>query len=60
LIVPSGISFSIHISFIVKLNEINTISPKEITVLNEKVPVGRTYYQNLLNGIQKLGSNGVD
>jgi len=50
----------IHKSYIVNLNDIKTISPKEVTVLNEKVPVGRTYYQTLINGIQKLGSNGFD
>lgn len=50
----------IHKSFIVNLNEINTISPKEVSVNNQKVPVGRTYYQTLINGVNKLGSNGFD
>ncbi|MEX2511664.1 MAG: LytTR family DNA-binding domain-containing protein [Cyclobacteriaceae bacterium] len=59
-LLPDDLFIRIHKSFIVNLNEINTISPKEITVLNEKVPVGRTYYQHLINGIQKLGNNGMD
>ncbi|WP_317047760.1 LytR/AlgR family response regulator transcription factor [Pleomorphovibrio marinus] len=59
-LLPSDLFIRIHKSYIINVNEINTISPKEITVLEEKVPVGRTYYQNLINGIQKLGSNGID
>lgn len=57
---PTRQFLRIHKSYIVNLNDIKTISPKEVTVLNEKVPVGRTYYQTLINGIQKLGSNGFD
>jgi DNA-binding LytR/AlgR family response regulator len=59
-LLPDNLFLRIHKSFIVNLNEINTISPKEVTVATEKVPVGRTYYQTLINGIQKLGSNGID
>ena len=59
-LLPDNLFLRIHKSFIVNINEINTISPKEVTVSTEKVPVGRTYYQNLINGIQKLGSNGID
>ncbi|SEJ78395.1 LytTr DNA-binding domain-containing protein [Cyclobacterium xiamenense] len=57
---PTRQFLRIHKSYIVNLNDIKTISPKEVTVLSEKVPVGRTYYQTLINGIQKLGSNGFD
>lgn len=57
---PATRFLRIHKSFIVNLDEINTISPKEVTVNNQKVPVGRTYYQTLINGVQKLGSNGFD
>lgn len=59
-ILPDHLFIRIHKSYIVNLNEINTISPKEITVASDKVPVGRTYYQNLINGVQKLGSNGTE
>ncbi|WP_375586446.1 LytR/AlgR family response regulator transcription factor [Cyclobacterium xiamenense] len=57
---PTRLFLRIHKSYIVNLNDIKTISPKEVTVLKDKVPVGRTYYQTLINGIQKLGSNGFD
>ncbi len=59
-LLPGDLFIRIHKSFIINVNEINTISPKEVTVAEDKVPVGRTYYQNLINGIQKLGSNGLD
>lgn len=59
-LLPHDLFIRIHKSYIINVNEINTISPKEVTVVEEKVPVGRTYYQKLINGIQKLGSNGLD
>ncbi|WP_209328823.1 LytR/AlgR family response regulator transcription factor [Lunatimonas salinarum] len=55
-ILPEELFIRIHKSYIVNLEQIATISPKELCVANEKVPVGRTYYQALINGIQKLGS----
>lgn len=59
-ILPQDLFLRIHKSFIVNLQEIITISPKEILMGEDKVPVGRTYYQTLIGGIQKLGSNGFD
>ncbi len=59
-LLPGDLFIRIHKSYIINVNEINTISPKEVMVDEDKVPVGRTYYQNLINGIQKLGSNGLD
>ncbi|MDN3688621.1 LytR/AlgR family response regulator transcription factor [Cyclobacterium jeungdonense] len=59
-ILPTDLFLRIHKSFIVNLEEIRTISPKEVSVRNEKVPVGRTYYPTLISGVQKLGSNGFD
>lgn len=59
-LLPDNLFLRVHKSYIVNLNEVITISPKEVTVSTEKVPVGRTYYQTLINGIQKLGSNGID
>lgn len=59
-ILPQELFLRIHKSFIVNLQEIVTISPKEISMGEDKVPVGRTYYQGLINGIQKLGSNGFE
>jgi DNA-binding LytR/AlgR family response regulator len=59
-ILPDGSFLRIHKSYIVNLEEICTISPKEILMGEDKVPVGRTYYQTLLGGIQKLGSNGFE
>jgi DNA-binding LytR/AlgR family response regulator len=59
-VLPSNYFLRIHKSFIVNIHEINTISSKEVTVGQEKVPVGRTYYPILINSIQKLGSSGFD
>jgi DNA-binding LytR/AlgR family response regulator len=59
-VLPSKYFLRIHKSFIVNIHEINTISSKEVTVGQEKVPVGRTYYPILINSIQKLGSSGFD
>ncbi|MBW3467931.1 LytR/AlgR family response regulator transcription factor [Arthrospiribacter ruber] len=57
-VLPSDEFIRIHKSYIVRIEEIVTINPKELTVGKDSVPVGRTYYQNLLNGINKLGSGG--
>jgi len=59
-VLPEEDFLRIHKSYIVKVDEINTISPKEVTIVDEKVPVGRTYYQKLINGIYKLGSGGYE
>lgn len=59
-ILPADEFIRIHKSYIVRIEEIITINPKELTVDKDVVPVGRTYYQNLLNGINKLGSGGND
>jgi len=59
-VLPEEDFIRIHKSYIVKVDEINTISPKEVTIVDEKVPVGRTYYQKLINGIYKLGSGGYE
>jgi DNA-binding LytR/AlgR family response regulator len=57
-VLPEEDFIRIHKSYIVRVDEINTISPKEVTIVDEKVPVGRTYYQKLINGINKLGTGG--
>lgn len=54
---PSDRFMRIHKSYIVQISEINTINTKEIKVATDLVPVGRTYYHDLVNGIQKLGSH---
>lgn len=54
---PSDQFMRIHKSYIVQISEINTINTKEIKVATDLVPVGRTYYHDLVNGIQKLGSH---
>ncbi len=46
----------IHKSYIVRIEEIQAINVKEVKVGDDLVPVGRTYYQNLIGGINKLGS----
>jgi DNA-binding LytR/AlgR family response regulator len=54
---PSDRFMRIHKSYIVQISEINAINTKEIKVATDLVPVGRTYYHDLVNGIQKLGSH---
>lgn len=57
-VLPTGQFFRIHKSYIVRLDEINSINTKEIKVDKDLVPVGRTYYHGLVNRIQKLGPTG--
>jgi DNA-binding LytR/AlgR family response regulator len=59
-VLPEMDFIRIHKSYIVRADEINTINPRELKVGNDKVPVGRTYYQNLINGINKLGSGSSE
>lgn len=59
-VLPQNDFMRIHKSYIVRLEEILSINPREITVGKDVVPVGRTYYQNLTKGIIKLGSGGAD
>lgn len=47
----------IHKSYIVQVSEINAINTREIKVATDLVPVGRTYYHDLVNSIQKLGNH---
>ena len=47
----------IHKSYIVRLDELISINPREVKVGEDLVPVGRSYYQNLIDGIKKLGSD---
>ncbi|ERM81442.1 transcriptional regulator [Rhodonellum psychrophilum GCM71 = DSM 17998] len=59
-VLPDQDFIRIHKSYLVRIDEINTINPRELKVCNDLVPVGRTYYQNLINGINKLGSGNLD
>jgi DNA-binding LytR/AlgR family response regulator len=59
-ILPEKEFFRIHKSYIVRLDEINSINPREIVVGSDTVPVGRSYFQELLQGIKKLGTNGAE
>lgn len=54
-VLPSDRFMRIHKCYIVQISEINAINTKEIKVATDLVPVGRTYYHDLVNGIQKLG-----
>lgn len=54
---PSDRFMRIHKSYIVQISEINAINTREIRVATDLVPVGRTYYHDLVNGIQKLGNH---
>ncbi|UJP67099.1 LytTR family transcriptional regulator [Mongoliitalea daihaiensis] len=59
-VLPANEFIRIHKSYIVRLDEIISINPRELTVSKDTVPVGRTYYQSLLNCINKLGSSNLD
>jgi len=59
-VLPVDDFIRIHKSYLVRLDQIHTINPREVTVGKDTVPVGRTYFQNLLNGINKLGSGNGD
>ena len=55
-VLPEDDFLRIHKSYIIRIDEIYTINPREVTVGKDHIPVGRTYFQNLMNGINKLGS----
>lgn len=55
-VLPANDFIRIHKSYIARVDEINTINARELIVGKDSIPVGRTYFQNLLNGIHKLGS----
>lgn len=57
-VLPVSQFIRIHKSYIVQASEILSISTKEVKVGNDLVPVGRTFYHQLLGGIRKLGSFG--
>lgn len=52
---PNREFMRIHKSYIVRLEEILAINTRELRVGDEFIPIGRTYYQKLIEGIQKLG-----
>jgi DNA-binding LytR/AlgR family response regulator len=55
---PAGDFMRIHKSYIVRIDEIESINTRDLKVAGDLVPVGRTYYHALINGIQKLGMSG--
>jgi DNA-binding LytR/AlgR family response regulator len=57
-VLPSDQYIRIHKSYIIRIDEINSINTKEIKVASDLVPVGRTYYHGLVNRIQKLSPSG--
>lgn len=57
-VLPQDQFLRIHKSYIVQVSEIQSINTKEVMVGNDLVPVGRTYYHDLISGIQKLGNLG--
>lgn len=57
-VLPLNQFMRIHKSYIVQVSEILSINTKEVKVGNDLVPVGRTFYHQLIGGIQKLGSLG--
>lgn len=57
-VLPEDQFIRIHKSYIVQVSEILSINTKEVMVGSDLVPVGRTYYHQLISGIQKLGNLG--
>jgi DNA-binding LytR/AlgR family response regulator len=57
-VLPVDQFMRIHKSYIVQVSEIQSINTKEVKVGSDLVPVGRTYYHQLISGIQKLGNLG--
>lgn len=55
---PTNDFMRIHKSYVVRIDEIESITTREVDVSGDLVPVGRTYYHALINGIQKLGIAG--
>ncbi|MFT4859025.1 MAG: DNA-binding LytR/AlgR family response regulator [Algoriphagus sp.] len=55
---PAKDFMRIHKSYLVRIDEIESINTKDLKVAGDLVPVGRTYYHALINGIQKLGMSG--
>ncbi len=57
-ILPAHEFMRIHKSYIVRIDEIESINSKDLKVAGDLIPVGRTYYHVLIDGIQKLGMAG--
>ena len=57
-VLPVSQFIRIHKSYIVQASEILSITTKEVKIGNDLVPVGRTFYHQLLGGIRKIGSFG--
>lgn len=57
-VLPPSQFLRIHKSYIVQVSEILSINTKEVRVGSDLVPIGRTFYHQLLSGIKKLGSLG--
>jgi DNA-binding LytR/AlgR family response regulator len=57
-IMPQEFFMRIHKSYIVQLALIEEISLKELRIEDEWIPLGRTFHQRLISGIQKLGNIG--
>ncbi|MBY5950517.1 LytTR family DNA-binding domain-containing protein [Algoriphagus sp. NF] len=53
---PKDQFMRVHKSYMVRLDEISVISTREVKIEEDMVPVGRTYYQRLIDGIQRLSS----
>lgn len=53
---PQNEFLRIHKSYMVRIDEIAEITIREVKVGGDLVPVGRTYYQSLIGGIQKIES----
>lgn len=59
-LLPTDDFLRIHKSYMVRIDEITAINSKEVMIAEYSVPVGRTFYQKLLNGIIKMGNGNGD
>lgn len=48
---PQGFFLQIHKSYIINVNKINKISGNEVFILGKRIPIGRTFKQELLKSV---------
>lgn len=55
-LLPEDQFLRIHKSYMVQLDCIEEITQREVKIGDELIPLGRTFHQKLVSGIQKLGN----
>lgn len=57
-ILPASQFMRIHKSYMVQLDLIDEITLREVRIGTNWIPLGRTFHQKLVSGIQKLANSG--